>query len=255
MVKRIVLVTGGFDPVHSGHIEYIKAAKKLGDYLVVGLNSDEWLTRKKGKPFMAWSDRNAILSELRDVDEVISFDDYDNTACDAIIKLLLRFEREVEVIFANGGDRDNTNIPELESFKSNCRVKFIFGVGGSEKKNSSSWILESWRSKKTERPWGYWKVLEDKKVIKVKELVIRPGCCLSNQKHFKRSEHWYILQGSLRIDIETDKKESLYLTKNNTVVIDRLTWHKAYNVGQEDCHVVEIQYGEECIEEDIERKD
>ena len=143
MVKRIVLVTGGFDPVHSGHIEYIKAAKKLGDYLVVGLNSDEWLTRKKGKPFMAWSDRNAILSELRDVDEVISFDDYDNTACDAIIKLLLRFEREVEVIFANGGDRNSSNNRESGVLG----VEFVYGVGGSSKMNSSSEILRNWQEK------------------------------------------------------------------------------------------------------------
>ena len=62
---NIVLVTGGFDPLHSGHIEYFKAAKELGDHLVVGVNSDEWLTRKKGRPFMSFDERCAIIKELR----------------------------------------------------------------------------------------------------------------------------------------------------------------------------------------------
>ena len=69
----VVLVTGGFDPLHSGHIAYFKAAKSLGDKLIVGLNSDEWLTRKKGKPFMPFNERIEIINELSVVDEVISF--------------------------------------------------------------------------------------------------------------------------------------------------------------------------------------
>ena len=81
---RIVLVTGGFDPLHSGHIAYFKAAKKLGNQLIVGLNSDEWLTRKKGRPFMSWNERAAIINELGCVDDVIEFNDNDNTACNAI---------------------------------------------------------------------------------------------------------------------------------------------------------------------------
>ena len=85
---KIVLVTGGFDPLHSGHIEYFKAAKQLGDELHVGLNSDEWLTRKKGRPFMSFSDRAAIINELSVVDKVISFDDSDNSACGAIYKAM-----------------------------------------------------------------------------------------------------------------------------------------------------------------------
>ena len=75
---KIVLVTGGFDPLHSGHIEYFKAAKELGDYLVVGVNSDAWLTRKKGRPFMPYQERQSIIKELSVVDEVIVFDDNNN---------------------------------------------------------------------------------------------------------------------------------------------------------------------------------
>ena len=76
--KTIVLVTGGFDPIHSGHIEYFKAAKALGDTLVVGINSDAWLKRKKGRYFMPLEERGAIISELLMVDKVVGFeDDYD----------------------------------------------------------------------------------------------------------------------------------------------------------------------------------
>ena len=84
---KIALVTGGFDPIHSGHIQYLKAAATYADYLVVGVNSDEWLTRKKGRPFMPIEERVAILNELLVVDEVITFDDSDDTGCGAIEKV------------------------------------------------------------------------------------------------------------------------------------------------------------------------
>src|SRR6056300_143789 len=100
-MKTIVLVTGGFDPLHSGHIEYFKAAKKLGDKLVVGLNSDEWLTRKKGRPFMPFHERAAIIKELKCVDQVIGFNDDDDSACNAIGHVLATTADIV--VFANGG--------------------------------------------------------------------------------------------------------------------------------------------------------
>ena len=83
---KVVLVTGGFDPLHSGHIAYLTAAKKLGDKLVVGINSDEWLTRKKGKPFMPLRERISIISALTVVDDVLTWDDSDDSACGAIFK-------------------------------------------------------------------------------------------------------------------------------------------------------------------------
>ena len=81
---NVVLVTGGFDPIHSGHIQYFKRAKELGDVLIVGVNSDEWLTRKKGRPFMNINERMRIVSELRVVDYVIRYNDDDNSSCMAI---------------------------------------------------------------------------------------------------------------------------------------------------------------------------
>ena len=84
MSEIIVVVTGGFDPLHSGHIVYFKDAKKLGDKLIVGINSDEWLVNKKGRPFMPLSERSEIIKNLTVVDEVITFDDQDNSASDAL---------------------------------------------------------------------------------------------------------------------------------------------------------------------------
>ena len=142
-MSDVVIVTGGFDPIHSGHIAYIQAARQLGDKLVVGLNSDDWLTRKKGKPFMSWDERAAVIGELKSVDNVIAFDDTDNTAIDAI-RLVMKYFPDDHIIFANGGDRGKDNIPEMQ-FESD-RVSFTFGVGGDDKKNSSSWILKNWNN-------------------------------------------------------------------------------------------------------------
>jgi len=138
---RIVLVTGGFDPIHSGHIDYFNDAKQLGDLLVVGVNSDDWLTRKKGKPFMTFAERSAIVGNIKSVDVVIDFDDSDGSAKDAIRKVRNQFPSS-RIIFANGGDRTSSNIPEMDIADSN--LTFAFGVGGSFKKNSSSWILNNW---------------------------------------------------------------------------------------------------------------
>ena len=138
-MKKIVLVTGGFDPLHSGHIAYFKAAKELGDQLVVGINSDAWLTRKKGSPFMPWLERQRIIKELKMVDYTIEFNDDDNSSKLAI-KLARQTWPDSQIIFANGGDRTAENIPEM-SVKG---VKFVFGVGGDYKKNSSSQLLKTW---------------------------------------------------------------------------------------------------------------
>ena len=139
--KKVSLVTGGFDPIHSGHIAYFERAKDLSDYLVVGLNTNEWLTRKKGQYFLPWIERAEIIRHLDMVDAVISWDDEDDSACGAIDKCL---EIADEVIFCNGGDRAKGNTPELDKFKDNDRVIFEWGVGGTDKMNSSSWILHGY---------------------------------------------------------------------------------------------------------------
>ena len=138
---KISLVTGGFDPIHSGHLQYFKRAKDLSNYLVVGLNGDPWLTRKKGQYFQCWTERADIVRHLDMVDAVISWDDKDDSACGAIAKCL---EISDQVIFCNGGDRAKGNTPELDRYKDNERVIFKWGVGGEYKINSSSWLLNNY---------------------------------------------------------------------------------------------------------------
>jgi len=256
MTKKIVLVTGGFDPIHSGHIAYFREAKKLGDELVVGINSDAWLTRKKGSSFMPMSERLEIIKCLSMVDRVIEFtSDMDNdNSSRACIRNVLSLYPNDEVIFANGGDRTNVNIPEMDITES--RLSFAFSVGGDDKKNSSSWILENWKNAKTIRQWGWYRVLDDKKTYKVKELVIEPGKSLSMQRHFHRSEHWYVLKGQcvLDIDDELGMQRTVHLKENLSYIIDKKVWHRGNNVSNELCHILEVQYGDACVEEDIERK-
>jgi cytidyltransferase-like protein len=136
--KKVVICTGGFDPVHSGHINYFAAAKKLGDILIVGINSDKWLIRKKGRPFMPITERLCIINRLDMVDACLLFDDSDNTATDAIKKVKELYPTST-IIFANGGDRVADNIPEMLE----PNVEFVFGVGG-DKTASSSDFLTQW---------------------------------------------------------------------------------------------------------------
>jgi D-beta-D-heptose 7-phosphate kinase/D-beta-D-heptose 1-phosphate adenosyltransferase len=138
-MKNIVVVSGGFDPVHSGHIAYFKAAKALGDQLVVGINSDEWLIRKKGKAFMPIHERQAVVQSIKYVDYVIRFDDNDDSAI-LLLKLIKQTWPNDKIIFANGGDRNESNNREISVED----VKFVYGVGGSMKLNSSSKILHDW---------------------------------------------------------------------------------------------------------------
>jgi cytidyltransferase-like protein len=251
---EIVIVTGGFDPLHSGHIEYFKAAKALGQYLIVGVNSDEWLMRKKGKPFMNLQERVKIIEMLEVVNEVITFNDNDNTAIDAINKVKSYWGNDHKIIFANGGDRTKHNIPEMLSHSD---VNYVFGVGGEDKKNSSSWILQEWKAPKTNRTWGYYRVLhESGKEVKVKELTVEPGQKLSMQRHKDRSEHWFVDQGTATVytlNVSTDFELYGKFTKHQSLHIPVGMWHQLANETTESLKLIEIQYGENCIEEDIER--
>jgi D-beta-D-heptose 7-phosphate kinase/D-beta-D-heptose 1-phosphate adenosyltransferase len=139
--KQLSLVTGGFDPIHSGHISYFERAKDLSNYLVVGVNTEEWLTRKKGQYFQSWKERAEIIRHLNMVDAVISWDDEDDSACGAIAKCL---EIAETVIFANGGDRGKDNTPEVDKYGDDPRVEFAWSIGGNNKMNSSSWILHGY---------------------------------------------------------------------------------------------------------------
>lgn len=253
MTDSIVIVTGGFDPIHSGHIEYINEAAKLGR-VIVGVNSDEWLIRKKGAFFMSYEERLTIIKNLKNVMGVIEFDDSDNSAKDAIIQVRKLFPKN-QLIFANGGDRTANNIPEMDIKDNN--LMFKFGVGGEDKKNSSSWILQEWKAPKTERPWGYYRVLHEVPGMKVKELTINPKQKLSMQKHNERSEYWIVSEGKAQVSSMLESGYSVptvNLEKHDSHEILKNAWHQLINPYDEPCRIVEIQYGSECNEDDIERR-
>lgn len=140
-LPKIIVVSGGFDPVHSGHIAMFREASKLG-HVVVALNSDEWLTRKKGKPFMPWIERAAVIDAMKWVHLVVPMNDDDGSAVDGIRTAKYIFPQH-DVVFANGGDRKGDNTPEVD-YCNNHNVELVWNVGG-EKTQSSSWFLKDWK--------------------------------------------------------------------------------------------------------------
>ena len=249
---KIIIVSGGFDPIHSGHIAYFQSARCYGDKLVVALNSDSWLENKKGKFFMPFIERKAIIESIAYVDEVIDFEDDEIGSCiNALEKAKTLFPTD-QLFFANGGDRNDGNIPEM----SVDGIEFIFSVGGDDKKNSSSWILKNWQYYHEVRLWGSFYNLFEEEQIKVKELIVQPGKGMSFQKHFKRSEIWLVSKGSCIVNYSHDKpdiKNKIQLNKFDHYLVPVGDWHQITNPFDEACHLIEIQYGEECIEDDIER--
>ena len=249
---KVIIVSGGFEPIHSGHIAYFEAAKERGDKLVVALNSDEWLVNKKGKFFMPFNERKIIIENLSSVDSVIDFDDdKKGSATNALIKVKDIYPND-DIAFANGGDRNQGNITEM------CvdGIEFLFSVGGDDKKNSSSWILKKWQYYYEERLWGsFYNLFEDDQV-KVKELIVEPGKGMSFQKHFKRHEIWMVSKGSCEVNYSKDdpnNKKKVQLNKFDHYLVPLGDWHQITNPFKEACHLIEIQYGEECVENDIER--
>ena len=136
--KNIIVVSGGFDPVHKGHMRMFREAANLGAIVIVGLNSDEWLTRKKGKPFMKWEERAEILESCKFVTQVMSMNDSDDTACD-IIKQVANMYQGYNIYFANGGDRKKENVPEIDICY-NLNIEMLWGIGGGKIQSSSKLI-------------------------------------------------------------------------------------------------------------------
>ena len=216
----MVLVSGGFDPLHVGHLALFEDAAKYGP-VVVALNSDAWLIRKKGFTFQPWTDRAQIIASLKNVSGVIPVNDADGTVTEAI-------ERVKPKYFANGGDRTATNTPELEA----CRrlgVQPLFAIGG-DKANSSSLIAAR---NKVQRDWGTYEVLADGPWYRVKRLLINPDAQSSEQRHSQRDEYWFHPDGTIR-------------------EVLRGKWHKLENLSAEPLEMIEVQIGQ-CIEADIER--
>ncbi len=148
-MKTYYIVSGGFDPIHEGHVENILESKNNSDGVIALVNSDEWLCRKKGKNFMNFQTRSTVVGAIKGVIDVIAFDDSDNSACDGLRKVREKYPNDI-LVFAKGGDRTADNIPEIPVCKElNIEIKYNvgFSISGRQKPNSSSWILKNWESK------------------------------------------------------------------------------------------------------------
>lgn len=216
-MKKIV-ISGGFDPIHPGHIAMIEDARKYGEVHVV-VNSDEWLTRKKGFFFQPWTDRKKILEAY--TPHVHAVDDTDGTVCEALRRVKPDY-------FGNGGDRGKTNTPEL-SVCEELGIEPVFELGGG--KYSSSSALNAKQRVMTR--WGWYDVILDMHKLKVKILHVSAGKSLSLQRHDKRSEFFFMPTGEVRINLPE-------------------TWHVLQAPLDADIDVLEVQVGD-SHEEDIEK--
>ena len=249
MLKKYdyALVSGGFDPVHAGHLRMLQDAKKLSNNVIVLLNNDEWLVKKKGKPFMNENQRKEILDEFKSVSEVIIQSSSDKSSSEAI-KEFVQNNPNKNICYCNGGDRSNIkNIREADVCME-LGVDLQFEVGGKEKIESSSQLTKNYLGNIENRPWGNYHIIAKNTGYQIKEIKVNKGSKLSLQKHKSRSEFWQIVKGESKITIESNEH---YLKEKEHIYIPKNTIHRIENIGKEELIFIEIQLGENLKEEDI----
>ncbi len=244
------LISGGFDPVHIGHLAMIKDAKRISKKVIVLLNSDDWLTRKKGKPFMVEAQRAQILEEFESVSEVIiQNNDKDNSSNAAIIDFH-NSHSDKSICYCNGGDRSQENkIREAQTCK-DLGIDLKFGIGGIHKLESSSNLTKNHLYETEHRPWGNFHIIAKGQGYQIKEINIKPGKKQSLQRHKNRSEYWQVINGNGMVYLEDSKFK---LEKNDNIYIPQGDIHRLENIGKNLLTIVEIQIGEKISEDDIER--
>jgi len=241
------LVSGGFDPVHVGHLRMFQDAKNLSENVIVLLNNDEWLMKKKGKPFMNEGQRKEILDEFKSISKVIIQTKSDRSSSHAIEEFVHN-NPDKTVCYCNGGDRSNIrNIREADICKK-LGVTLEFGVGGNTKIESSSQLSKNYLGNVEERPWGNYHIIAKNKGYQIKEIIVSKGSKLSLQKHSGRSEFWQIVKGESKITIEENK---YYLKEKEHIYIPKNTIHRIENIGKDELIFIEIQLGKNLKEEDI----
>lgn len=244
------IISGGFDPIHGGHIKLLEDASNLADKICVILNSDEWLISKKGRYFMNQLERKIIIQNLSFVDQVIEqSNEKDQSSINGIIEFMKNHKNE-RVCFCNGGDRNSKeDIKEAEICK-RFNITMEFGVGGSSKINSSSVLLSDYNNNKFKRPWGYFEILSEGQGYKIKKIIINPNESLSTQIHEKRHEKWIIVEGVGKMLL--DKKE-FSVKEGDFIAIDLNQIHSVQNTGEGKLSILELQKGSYLGEDDIKR--
>ena len=237
-----VVVSGGFDPIHVGHLRMFKEASKLAPKLIVIVNSDSFLIEKKGYVFMPLAERMEIIEGFDVVDITVASIDEDLTVCQTLQWLA---KKENVKIFANGGDRNNTNsIPEANVCREN-KIAMKFNIGGGKIQSSSDLV-----TKEIIKPWGSYKTFEKDKGFLVKRITIDPGESLSLQSHKNRSEHWLVASGVATVECDGEKS---YLNQFESISIPQGSKHRLSNEDKSLLQVVEVQFGEILSEDDITR--
>jgi cytidyltransferase-like protein len=250
--KIVVAVSGGFDPIHIGHVRMFEEAKKLGTHLLVIINNDNWLRNKKQHIFMSDKERKEVIESLKPVDKVVLTGHKKNPTDMSVCAELAKYKPD---IFANGGDRKKGNIPEVPICEE-IGCKMVFGVGKGGKVQSSSWLLEKYLKKVTDksekRPWGKFEVLAEGLNHKVKKIKVAPGASLSLQSHEHRAEHWVVVKGVAKV---INGKKTLALQENESTYIPAKAKHRLSNPGKKDLEIIEVQTGNYLEEDDIVRYD
>ena len=243
------LVSGGFDPVHVGHLRMFQDAQSLSDNVILLLNNDEWLIKKKGKPFMNQHQRKEILNEFQSISKVIIQTSNDKSSSRAIEEFVENNPNK-SICYCNGGDRSNIgNIHESE-ICNELGVNLEFGIGGGEKVESSSQLTKNYLGNIEKRPWGNYHIIAKNLGYQIKEIRVSQGSKLSLQKHKNRSEFWQIIKGKSKITI---KDNECYLKEKEHIYIPKNTVHRIENIGNEELVFIEIQLGESLKEDDIVR--
>ena len=241
----VVAVSGGFDPVHIGHIRMFEDARKLGDYLVVILNNDNWLIDKKGFSFLEEEERAHILKSIKAVDEV-HITQHKKGDEDRSVREALRIIKPD--IFANGGDRESVkNIPEAELCEE-LGIRMEFGIGGG-KVQSSSWLTGRINAPVVQKPWGLMQTYRTEKNWWLKTLTVLPGQRTSLQSHEKRDELWVVVEGEMYGEVG-DKV--FRATPFQTISVKKGERHRIANKGKDILTLVEVACGP-AFENDIVR--
>ena len=236
----VVVASGYFDPLHKGHLDYLKEAKKLGDKLIVIVNNDFQASLKKGRSFIPEDQRLAIVKSLACVDEVFLSIDMDKSVCKSL-------EHLKPTIFAKGGDRTAGEIPE--GFICNkLGIKIIDGLG-AKIESSSRLISEASSSNVVQKPWGnYTDFIREPSVV-VKEITVSPGKRLSLQSHNKRKEYWIVISGK---GIAVLDDAQIHLHSGSVIYVDFKQKHRIINDSDSLLRIAEVQLGE-CLETDVVR--
>tara|TARA_B100000965_G_scaffold403643_1_gene432322 strand:+ start:1653 stop:2432 length:780 start_codon:yes stop_codon:yes gene_type:complete len=247
---KCALLSGGFDPVHVGHLAMIKEANEIAEEVVILLNSDKWLKRKKGKPFMVESQRAQILEEFESVSRVIIQTDDDDDSSNNAIESFVKNNPKKTICYCNGGDRSNEKKIREATVCKKYNVDLIFGIGGVHKLESSSNLTKNYLSEIEIRPWGNFHIIAKGNGYQIKEMNINPKNKQSLQKHKHRSEYWQVIEGEGKVYLEDSEVK---LKPGDNIFIPKGSLHRLENTHSHNLLIVEIQIGEIISEDDIER--